>query len=174
MGGNDEHFLNQKIRVEFGDGRVEEYQLPDGEDYQEDLADWMNQIYTESLQYSAKISWHYESRHMKVLYDGATAKKWAQNIESSFKSDIAKLNAIEAKKNGWQPALDWARENGANIRKGKISKWLARVRIDEAGLRDEWNQRYPDYKFSEKDVDYAKSILEGRAEYYSKFKKKKR
>lgn len=75
---------------------------------------------------------------------------------------------------GWQPAIDWARENGANIRKGKTSKWLARVRIEEAGLREEFNARYPDYAFSEKDVDYARAVLTDRKEFYSKFKKTKK
>lgn len=81
------------------------------------------------------------------------------------------MNRIQEKVDGWQPALDWAREHGANIRKGKISKYLARVRIDDAGLRGEWNKLFPDYAFSEHDVDVARDILDNRRDYYDNLKK---
>ena len=81
------------------------------------------------------------------------------------------MNRIQEKLDGWQPALDWATEHGANIRKGKISKYLARVRIDDAGLREEWNERFPDYAFSKHDVDVARDILDNRRDYYDNLKK---
>ena len=89
-----------------------------------------------------------------------------------MRQDIHKLNEIQRKMDIWQSAIGWARQNGANIRKGKISKDLARVRIQEAGLREQWNELFPDYAFSEEDVIMAKEVLEERNKFYSKLKKK--
>lgn len=73
--------MNQRIRVDFGNGRVEEYPIPDGEDYHDDLKDWIEQIYTEESQWTAKVTYYYETRNVITLYDGPTAKCWAENTE---------------------------------------------------------------------------------------------
>ena len=81
FGEHSEYFLNQKMRVEFGDGRIEEYAIPDREDYRPDLKDWVEQIFKEDLQYVAKITFYYETQTTMTLYDGPLVECWAQNTE---------------------------------------------------------------------------------------------
>ena len=45
----------------------------------------------------------------------------------------------------WNFAMGWARDNGARIHKGKVTRTLARARIYEAGLMHEFNKAWPEY-----------------------------
>lgn len=70
----------------------------------------------------------------------------------------------------WNYAMDWAREHGAKIRRGKVTKVQARARIYEAGLRKEFNHAWPTYGFSEIEGLQAKEELvsEERRRMYAK------
>lgn len=70
----------------------------------------------------------------------------------------------------WNYAVSWAREHGAKIRPGKVTKIQARARIMDAGLRKEFNRAWPTYAFSEGEGLIAKEELVSpkRTEFYAK------
>lgn len=131
-------------------------------------------FYEMGIEEDVKLTVTYCIHYETVMFDGQRLKESREYKENEIRVQMKKNALIQAKMDAWQPAIDWAREHGARIRKGKVSKHLARVRIDEAGLRTQWNELYPDYAFSEKDVRYSKMILKDREELYSKFKKRKK
>ena len=173
-GGSEKHFLDQKITVEIEGRDPTEYSLQDREDYRGWSEDLIRELFEQDNEFKGKITLSYTSRTEIVLYDGAQVRQTWQNTERCIREDIQKTKEINRKMDGWQPALDWARENGAAIRKGKISKQLARVRIQEAGLREQWNQQFPDYAFTEDDVIRARHELDERAKYYAKKHKERK
>lgn len=68
--------------------------------------------------------------------------------------------------------MQWAREHGAELRKGKVSKDLAKFRIYKAGLMDQFNEAWPMYAFTYDDVKTAsKRLIERDKEYADKPKK---
>lgn len=72
----------------------------------------------------------------------------------------------------WNAAMDWAREHGADLRKGKVSKDLAKFRIYKAGLMDEFNEAWPMYSFTYEQVELAAKRLIERDKEFAKKKKK--
>ena len=73
----------------------------------------------------------------------------------------------QRKMDNYNDALQWARENGANLRKGKISKDLATYRIYIAGLMDRFNEKYPEYAFTKNDVIGAVKRMEAKDRMYA-------
>ena len=72
----------------------------------------------------------------------------------------------------WNAAMDWAREHGADLRKGKVSKDLAKFRIYKAGLMEEFNEAWPMYSFNYEQVELAAKRLIERDKEFAKKKKK--
>ena len=70
--------------------------------------------------------------------------------------------------------MQWAREHGAELRKGKVSKDLAKFRIYKAGIIDEFNKEWPMYAFTYDDVKKASErLIERDKEFADKPKKPK-
>lgn len=75
----------------------------------------------------------------------------------------------------WNAAMDWAREKGVPLKKGKVTKETAHLRIYEYGLMDEFNREWPEYQFHINSVEKAKELQEARgrrAKRAAYFKKK--
>ena len=87
---------------------------------------------------------------------------------------MERIATIQSKMDRWQLAIEWAREHGAKIRRGKVTKQLARVRIYEAKLMKQWNEQFPDLAFDEADVEKSKEFLKDRDAMYSRRKKHRR
>lgn len=66
----------------------------------------------------------------------------------------------------WNKSLDWAREHGAQIRRGKITKDLAYYRIYAAGLMEAYSAQHPEFKFDRDRVLEGVMRLKERDEYY--------
>jgi len=164
--------LNQRIQLEVDGEIVEEFIVKSGENYNDYCRMLVREIFETGKERRARLLFSYISAYEVVLYDGQKVEETWKKMEERIREDMEKTKMVQRKMDGWQPALDWARENGANIRKGKISKWLAWVRVDEAGLRDQWNEKFPDYRFNDRDLERAKEVLEDRKQFYSKLKKK--
>lgn len=80
-------------------------------------------------------------------------------IKTKSIEQIGRINAIQSKMDRWQLALDWARMHGARIRRGKVSKDLACVRIYKAGLMNQWNKEFPELAFDLTDLQKSKYYL---------------
>lgn len=90
---------------------------------------------------------------------------------------IKKREELEKKRqesyDNWNTAMEWAREHGAEIRKGKVSKDLAKFRIFKAGLMEQFNETWPMYAFSQSDVEKsAKRLIQRDKEYATRRKPK--
>lgn len=73
-----------------------------------------------------------------------------------------RLKAIDR----WNESLDWAREHGAQIRRGKITKDLAYYRIYAAGLMEEYSSHFPEFSFDLGRVKTGVERLKARDEEY--------
>ena len=67
--------------------------------------------------------------------------------------------------------MQWARDHGAELRKGKVSKDLAKLRIYKAGLMEEFSKEWPMYAFDFDAVKLASERLIKRDIEYSERKK---
>lgn len=72
----------------------------------------------------------------------------------------------------YNAAIQWARDHGAELRKGKVSKDLAKFRIYKAGLMEEFNKEWPMYAFTYEDVQIASQRLIRRDIEFSRKPKK--
>lgn len=160
---------DRTLIIDFGNGEVQTLPIQDrfGE-YKE----WIRLIYEMGLEESAKITMTYCIHYANMMFDGDELKRARECKEDQIRHQMEKDSIIQAKFDEWQLGLDWAREHGAKIRKGKTSKYTVRVRIYEAGLMDQWNELFPNYAFTDKDVKDAQSILKERKEFYAQFKKR--
>lgn len=111
----------------------------------------------------------YSYGHDKI-YD----PEWLAAYRRSVKAKQEAEAEAKRKMDLYNESIDWAREHGANIRKGRITKDLSRYRIFSAGLMDEYNSRFPDFAFTEEDVRRGVERLEERDREYEMRKKPKK
>lgn len=113
------------------------------------------------------VTW---SRHCEKIYD----PEWLAAYRRSVKAKQEAEAEAKRKMDLYNESLDWAREHGANIRKGRITKDLSRYRIFSAGLMNEYNSRFPEFAFTEEDVRRGVERLEERDREYEMRKKPKK
>ena len=113
---------------------------------------------------------HYEGR-VTINYSFNQLDEDRKRKERQARLEKERQEAMDR----YNAAVQWARDHGANLRKGKVSKDLMKFRIYKAGLMDEFNKAWPMFAFSEEDVKIASErLIERDIEYLHKPKKSKK
>lgn len=133
------------------------------------IMDW---AYNSNQEAKVTVKWIEFRLDETLAYDPKVAKEWSDNIRWQREERIKAIKESRAVKERWEQAVTWAREHGAKIRRSArgYNKNTVIVRIYEAGLMDEFNKEFPEYKFDKEMVKEAKLYLKEREIWYSEKK----
>lgn len=155
------------------DGKEESLEAPDISKAEAIAENLIRKAFEESEEDKVRIRILSNIIRTEPVYEGDKLTEHRQWMSES-KAIRENLLLIDQRRvENWPLALEWARENGADLRRGETSRELAIVRIHEAGLMDAFNLEWRDFEFSEDEVETARKVLRNREEFYAKKRKTK-
>jgi len=170
---NIEEFSEYKVILEVEGKEPITYECNSFDESRGFIDDLIEEAFEKGEEEITTITESYVKFSSAVKFSGNILKKDRQRKEEAKRIAAEKEAAKQKKFDDWNVAMDWAREHGVKLRRGKVNKHLARVRIYESGLMEQWNAAWPDFKFDKKDVDCAKEFLEERESFYANKKNHK-